>query len=165
VGCNGLRDQRHNVIAAPPEIFLQLRRIRRPNAVEPRRALVAAVSRRGTAPSSSSTSPLRRAGRWHSGGYVVKGAHQVGFKVGAFDSSQPLLVDPVLSYATYLGGSGDDFADVGAVDVAANTNSVNFPTALGAYQNTVGGGFDAFVAKLSPSGSGLGHKHLKTTAR
>src|SRR5579862_2333289 len=43
---NGLRDQRHDVIAAPPEIFLQLRRIRRPNAVETRCALVTAVSRR-----------------------------------------------------------------------------------------------------------------------
>src|SRR5947208_10489212 len=42
------------------------------------------------------------------GGYVLKGEHQVGFKVAAYDASQALVVDPVLSYSTYLGGSGDD---------------------------------------------------------
>jgi hypothetical protein len=30
------------------------------------------------------------------GGYVLKGEHQVSFKVAAYDASQPLVIDPVL---------------------------------------------------------------------
>src|SRR5262249_3595799 len=33
---------------------------------------------------------------------------EIGFWVGAYDPSRPLVVDPVLVYSTYLGGSGDD---------------------------------------------------------
>src|SRR5205807_435954 len=39
------------------------------------------------------------------GGYVRKGPHQVGFRVAAYDLARTLVIDPVLSYATYLGGS------------------------------------------------------------
>ena len=42
------------------------------------------------------------------GGYVRKSLHQVGFHLAAYDPVRPLVIDPVLSYATYLGGSGDD---------------------------------------------------------
>src|SRR5699024_8833872 len=41
------------------------------------------------------------------GGYIRQGPHQVGFQVGAYDTSRPLVIDPILSYATYLGG--DDY--------------------------------------------------------
>src|SRR5207249_6064103 len=46
------------------------------------------------------------------GRYVVlptpeAGPH-IGVVVAAYDASHPLIIDPVLSYATYLGGSGDD---------------------------------------------------------
>ena len=43
-----------------------------------------------------------------SGQYVLEGDGQVGFAVGATTASQPLVIDPILSYSTYLGGSGDD---------------------------------------------------------
>ena len=65
-----------------------------------------------------------------------------------------------LLYATYLGGSGSEFADI-AVDAAGNayltgsTSSSNFPTA-NALQPTFGGGRrDSFVTKLNPTGSAL----------
>src|SRR5256885_385290 len=38
------------------------------------------------------------------GGYVLKGAKRVGFKLAAFDRNRPLIIDPVLAYSTYLGG-------------------------------------------------------------
>src|SRR5882762_8523809 len=102
------------------------------------------------------------------GGYVRKGANRVGFQVAAYDRGQPLVIDPVLSYSTYLGGSGFNGSglDLGvgiAVDADGNayvvgwTNSSNFPTTAGAFQTTFGGGtnFDTFVTKLNPTGSAL----------
>src|SRR6267378_1512436 len=102
------------------------------------------------------------------GGYVRKGANRAGFQVAAYDRSQPLVIDPVLAYSTYLGGSGFNGSglDLGvgiAVDVDGNayvvgwTNSSNFPATAGAFQTTFGGGtsFDTFVTKLNPTGSAL----------
>lgn len=63
-------------------------------------------------------------------------------------------------YLTYLGGTGDDQASDLAVDSAGNvyltgfTSSLNFPT-LTPVQAANGGVYDAFVAKLDPSGAAL----------
>ena len=84
----------------------------------------------------------------------------VGFVVGDYDLSQPLIVDPVLSYSTLLGGANSDAATALAVDsmgaayLAGFTASYDFPTANPA-QNFNAGGNDVFVAKLNPSGNGL----------
>ena len=40
--------------------------------------------------------------------YVVDGEGHVRFRLGAYDASRPLVIDPVLAYATYLGGTGDE---------------------------------------------------------
>src|SRR2546426_1440159 len=96
------------------------------------------------------------------GGYVLKGAYRVGFRVAAYDAGQPLIIDPTLFYSTYLGGSGDDEGRGIAVDADGNayvtgfTKSPDFPTTAGALQPTFGGGsVDAFVTKLDPTGSSL----------
>lgn len=67
-----------------------------------------------------------------------------------------------LIYSTYLGGSGaTDFGLGLAVDNAGNayvtgvTDSPDFPTAGPPYQSSFGGGFDAFLAALNPSGTTL----------
>ncbi len=63
-------------------------------------------------------------------------------------------------YVTYLGGSQTDYVSAlavdseGAVYVAGVTESSNFP-APNALQSSIGGGMDAFLAKLTPSGAGL----------
>lgn len=65
-----------------------------------------------------------------------------------------------IEFATYLGGSGDDRAFAVAVDALGQpvltgyTSSTNFPV-LNAFQGTLAGGRDAFVAKLNASGTGL----------
>jgi hypothetical protein len=93
-----------------------------------------------------------------SGQFVVEGGNQVGFQVGAYDASQPLVIDPVLGYSTYFGGSGDDYAAGIAVDGAGNayitgyTASANFPT-LNPPQGAYSGSGDAFVAKFNPTGT------------
>ncbi|MEW6657374.1 MAG: SBBP repeat-containing protein [Thermodesulfobacteriota bacterium] len=67
-----------------------------------------------------------------------------------------------LAYATYLGGSSDDYAYGIAVDasgaayITGATYSSNFPTGANAPQKTFGGGsYDAFAAKISPGGNTL----------
>ena len=84
----------------------------------------------------------------------------MGFALGAYDRSLPLVIDPVLSYSTLLGGSAFDSATAIAVDssgsayVAGFTDSYDFPT-LGPSQSYNAGGNDAFVAKLNATGNGL----------
>ncbi len=91
------------------------------------------------------------------GEYVVKGK-EIGFKVRAFDSRKPLVIDPILSYATLLGASGDDFGNGIAVDAQGNayvtgvTSSATFPTTTGTFQPAPGG---AFVTKIDATGSNL----------
>src|SRR5204863_6336 len=66
-----------------------------------------------------------------------------------------------LVYSTYLGGSDFDTGVGIAVDTSGNAYvtgralSTNFPTTAGSFQTTLGGGGDAFVTKLNPTGSGL----------
>jgi len=43
--------------------------------------------------------------------YVLRGHRQVGFRVSAYDAQRPLIIDPMLSYSTYLGGKYGDTAN------------------------------------------------------
>lgn len=96
-----------------------------------------------------------------SGGYVLREAGEVGFEVGAYEPDRPVVIDPTLSYSTYLGGSAYDYATGIAVDSSGNAYIVGstaggFPTTTGAYQSGYGGGDDdVFVAKLNPTGTAL----------
>jgi hypothetical protein len=94
------------------------------------------------------------------GGYVLLGKRQIGLKVDKYDAQVTLVIDPVLSYSTYLGGNGTDGGFGIAVDSSGNayitgfTESGNFPTAT-PYQASNAGGRDVFIAKLNASGSAL----------
>ena len=93
--------------------------------------------------------------------YSVRG-DRVEFSLGAYDRTRPLVIDPVVSYSTFLGGSLGDYAEKIAVDstgaayVVGTTYSVNFPTKY-PYQTKASSvsDYDVFITKLSPSGSGL----------
>jgi len=93
------------------------------------------------------------------GSYEVLDRHEVRIRVTSYDDSLPLVIDPLLVYSTYLGGSGEDQASHIAVDregsayVVGTTNSLDFP-GQSAYQGRQED-LDIFVSKLSPSGDQL----------
>jgi hypothetical protein len=93
--------------------------------------------------------------------FVLQAHNQVAFELGNYDRSRELVIDPSVSYATYLGGTLEDDAYGIAIDtngdayVTGQTKSTNFPTVAGAYKTTNAGGFDVFVTKISADGSTL----------
>lgn len=95
------------------------------------------------------------------GSYKLKAKHLITFEVATYDQSKPLIIDPTLSFSTYLGGNGGDQGAGIAVDAAGNafvtggTQSLNFPTTGGTIQTTSAGSQDIFVTKLNPTGSGV----------
>lgn len=90
--------------------------------------------------------------------FVSTGPNEFGFALGAYDRSRPLVIDPVLTYSTYVGGTLADELRGLAVDAAGNayvvgsTVSTDFP---GTTAGVTFGGQDVFVAKLNPSGRAL----------
>ena len=93
------------------------------------------------------------------GKYVLRDSTHIGFEVGTYDATKPLVIDPVLVYSTFLGGSSDDFSNGIAVDstghayVVGLTTSPDFPLAsIGSYTPTQ---FRMFLTKFDPTGSSL----------
>ena len=96
------------------------------------------------------------------GGYVVRSGGRVGFRIGTYDRRRALVIDPVLTYSTYLGGTGSENPYAIAVDgdaniyVAGETSSLDFPVVNGQPPTPGGSSFlDAFVAKINAAGNAL----------
>jgi hypothetical protein len=94
--------------------------------------------------------------------YILRGTHVAAISIGQYDPRRTLVIDPILEYSTYLGGSNIDGANAIAVAqdktafVAGGTFSTDFPTAHPLQPNHGGPddfSRDAFVAKLSADGS------------
>jgi len=89
--------------------------------------------------------------------YVIQGDGNIGFGLGNYDATQPLMIDPTLDYSTYVGGSGEESGFGIAVDaknnviVAGSTDSLDFPSSD---SGGIAGDRDIFVTKLDPSQAG-----------
>ncbi len=112
-------------------------------------------------PLRSTTGPT---GQSPDAGFVLAGKNEVGIQVKDYDPSRPLVIDPLVTYATYLGGGGYDAATSIAVDSSGNANvtgytrSIDFPVTPGTVQSVYGGGRlygDAFVTKLNAAGTAV----------
>jgi hypothetical protein len=92
------------------------------------------------------------------GEYAISGKDEVGFRLGAYDRRAAVVIDPVLRYATFLGGSEFDSASAIAVDsqnravVVGGTCSPNFPITAG---KTTPIPCSAFITKFDFTGSRL----------
>lgn len=82
--------------------------------------------------------------------YVIRPNHQVGLEVGAYDVTKLLIIDPVIAYSTYVGGSGNDAGFDIAVDGSGNTY-VTGSTDSPEFSSVSGN--NAFVAKLNATGT------------
>jgi hypothetical protein len=92
--------------------------------------------------------------------------NSVGFLLGRYDHSKALVIDPVLNYSTYFGGSAAEFVVAVTADAAGSayvtglTVSEDFPLTAGAFQavdyatpsNAVS---TAFISKFNASGTAL----------
>jgi hypothetical protein len=89
------------------------------------------------------------------GRYLVHGSHEFGFEVEKYDTTLPLVIDPIISYSTFLGGQSYDEPSAictdpeGNIYVVGSTSSTNFPT-MNPYMKYAAG--DAFVTKINAYG-------------
>src|SRR5580704_14200149 len=90
--------------------------------------------------------------------FALRGGNRVGFALGLYDRSHELVIDPVLSFSTYFGGSGDEFntyvaVQGGTIFVTGSTNSLNLPTSAGVFQpaiNPAANARNVYVVSITP---------------
>ena len=89
--------------------------------------------------------------------YKILGDRDIGFAMGPHDPTEPLVIDPVLTYATYLAGSRDNSITGIALDgggniyVTGSTNSGDFPTTPGSYHPQYIGGEGTYTEGTPPN--------------
>jgi hypothetical protein len=95
------------------------------------------------------------------GNYKFQGNGRLAFDVKEYNRTEPLVIDPVLVYSTYLGGSSDDGGYGLTVDsqghafLTGYTDSTDFPIVGTTLTSAPSGNFEAFVAELSADGNSL----------
>jgi hypothetical protein len=96
------------------------------------------------------------------GSFAVAANGEIGFKVGAYDHARELVIDPLISYASYFGGTAEDEINATALNAAGQlyavgqTFSASLPGTAGEFETgsaANNNGHDAFVTKFSADGS------------
>lgn len=93
------------------------------------------------------------------GHYVLRGEREVGIDVAAYDETRTLVIDPVVAFSSYFGGTLNDAGQGIAVDAQGNvyftgvTTSPDLPVTTGA--SLASDLEDVFISKVSADGSTL----------
>jgi len=87
--------------------------------------------------------------------FDLRGHDRAGFSLGHYDRSRELIIDPILSFSSYFGGTGDEAATSIAVDGSFNiylTGSTTSPglPAAGNLQGNLAGTQNLYIAKITP---------------
>lgn len=105
----------------------------------------------------------RKAEKTITGSFRQLADNKIGFTIGNYDHNRELVIDPTLTYSTFLGGSGTEgFVHV-AVDSGLNiyltgaTNSTDFPVTDG---STLKGTQNVFISKINSLNAGTGNSQL-----
>ncbi len=97
------------------------------------------------------------------GRFVLRAANRVGFEIGAYDRGRELVIDPILTYSTYFGGSGSESSPsiavngdgniylAGSTTSGALTGTTPLPVTSNAYQSTLNGAQNIFILELNPN--------------
>lgn len=102
------------------------------------------------------------------GRYTLLPNHEIGFALGTYDASRPVVIDPLI-WASYIGGDdnlirnahGGDWGIDLTSDAAGNlymggtTDAANYPTTVGAFQSTIHNFYASVVSKVSADGTTL----------
>jgi len=98
--------------------------------------------------------------------YAAIGRQEYAIELGDFDAARPLVIDPVIGWSSFLGGTTNPSANSndsafgiavdgsGNVYVTGETYSADFPQ-IGAFDAALSGSTDAFVTKVTAAGSTL----------
>src|SRR5579859_8165619 len=131
-------------------------------------------------PAQTSAQPSSSSREIIPGAFHLTANHTVTFQIGKYDRTRPLIIDPILVYSTYLGGTGwidpdlQHFGDqgygitsdsAGNAYVVGSAYSSDFPITAEAYQSidkeatgsfeNKGNGSSVFISKLNPTGTAL----------
>lgn len=95
------------------------------------------------------------------GQFALRSSNDIGFAVPRYDHTKALIIDPVVTYSTYLGG-GDDEGIFGIKQdasgkfyVAGETSSIDSLNVSATQRSYGGGEYDGFVSKFDPTGAQL----------
>ena len=110
--------------------------------------------------SESGSSLVTRHSSLVEGRFTLDALNHVRFALGPYDHTRPLVIDPSLTYSTYLGGAGDQAKGVtvdssGNAYVTGTTVSTGFPLANPLQSSNKSKSGTAFVSKLNSGGSAL----------
>lgn len=92
--------------------------------------------------------------------FVQTGPSEFGFRLGAYDKTRELVIDPVI-HSTLIGGlvndvaADVDLADDGSTSIVGTTRSADFPTTFGAYDGTYNGSDDVVVVAVRADGGSI----------
>lgn len=93
-------------------------------------------------------------------GHVINPDGTVSFKLGSYDKSKPVVIDPII-WSSFVGGTADESFNkvtqnaAGQVFAVGTAFSTDLPTTAGAYDESANGGTDVYVAGIAADGMSL----------